>query len=406
MHNTRPSAWTWLAAMGLSASLMMVALAADGDLGFKGKEPAAKNAPPVKAGDVKPPAGEDEVKPPEVDLTAPKPPALPEGEDRNQLNKPPGRVKPVAKRPTGKVPLVSKLTDEIGKEARRGWAQTRNWPHDEADYSSREEAALLNRQVIQSLMKRQDNHPAVDAYVRWQLLSFAPDLSEARPPEIRAIITNMPEVSRLPVPPQPRNVLRPDDSGSGGGGFFFSGVQRAFLSDLTPIAGTRAFNPSLSVVNSGGGLNFETPEEIVEKSRGAAYDLVQTRPMIEKLNIPAINYRTALMPLIPTDAGLRLEALFADMKDRIEAGDASYKEACQAFFDEAHRTREDATIPEKTRAALAHQMKQLGGKTTYVLKEIEINKTGDMKVQREAVAFPKRFLDTAIGYLKGPVKAE
>ena len=30
-----------------------------------------------------------------------------------------------------------------------------------------------------------------------------------------------------------------------------------------------------------------------------------------------------------------LEAMFVDMKDRIEAGDPTYKDATQAFFDEA-----------------------------------------------------------------------
>ena len=345
----------------------------------------------------------DDVKAPEVQLKVPGAPAAApkEGEDRNQLNALPGRVKPVAKRPTGKIPLVSKVTNDIGKEARKGWAATKDWPHDQADYSSREDAALLNRQLIQTLMKRQDNHPAVDGYIRWQLLSFAPDLSEAKPQEIRSMMANLPELSRLPVPPQQRNVLRPGDSG--GGAYFFSGVQRAFISDLSPSPGARGYNPTLSVVNSANGLSFETPEEIIEASRSAAYDHVQSRPLIERLNIPTVNYRTALMELIPSTEGLKLECLFIDMKDRLEAGDPSYKDACQAFYTEAHRMRSDATIPEKTRANLAHQMRDLGKKTTLVLKQIEINKAGDMKVDREAVAFPRQHLDQLLEYLRGPV---
>jgi len=395
MSNHLRSSRAWLAAMCVSFGAA-VAPAADEAIVDNAKEAVKDAAPPPPPADpAKPQAAAEE-----VELVVP---GLKPAEDRNQLNAPLGRVKAVAKRPTGKIPLVSKVTDDIGKEARKGWAADRHWPHDQADYSSREDVGLQNRQLIQSLMKRQDNHPAVDGYVRWQLLSYAPDLSEAKPQEIRAIINNLPELSRLPVPPQPRNVLRGDDAG---GGYFFSGVQRAFLSDLTPSAGARGYNPTLSVVNSGSGLDFETPEEKIEKSRSAAYDHVQSRPIIERLNTPTVQYRTALMAMIPGEGGLKLEALFADMRDRIEAGDPSYREACQAFFDEAHRTRDDTTIPEKLRATLANQMKTLGGKVTYVVKEVEINKAGDMKVVRDAVGFPKRHLETLLGYLKGPPKTE
>ena len=391
MANIVFSGWSCAAAVAL-----MIPLAS---------ELSAEIVLPKEAGKVM--AESDEVDAPAVPLKEPQAPAAApkEGEDRNQLNALPGRVKPVAKRPTGKIPLVSKVTDDISREARKGWAASKDWPHDQADYSSRTDAALLNRQLIQTLMKRQDNHPAVDGYIRWQLLSFAPDLSEAKPQEIRSMVANLPELTRLPVPPQSRNILKPGDTG--GGAYFFSGVQRAFISDLRPVAGARGYNPTLSVVNTGNGLSFETPEEIIEASRSAAYDHVQSRPLIERLNIPAVNYRTALMELIPSDAGLKLECLFIDLKDRIESGDASYKDACQAFFTEAHRMRNDTTIPEKTRANLAYQMRNLGMKKTLVLKEIQINQAGDMKVDREAVAFPKQHLDQLLEYLRGPVvKAE
>lgn len=358
----------------------------------------APGAPP-KAEDAKVEEDEGEdVKPAEVDL---KPPKIVADEEKgfNQLHEPPGRVKPVAKRPTGRIPLISTVIRDIATEARQGWAVEREWPHDMADHSTRtQEMALLNRQIIMSLMKRQDSHASVDGYIRWQLLSYAPDLSEARPPEIRAIIANLPPLTRLPVPPKARNVL----DRNGGGAYFFSGVQKAFLSDLTPVAGARGYNPTLSVAGSGAGLSFETAEEVIQQSRAAAYDHVQSRPLIERLNGPTVLYRDALMQLIPTEGGLRLEALFLDMKDRLEAGDPSYKDACQAFFNEAHRTQSDQMIPERTRANLMFQMRNLARKKTLVLQEIEIDRAGAMRVKREAVAFPAQHLDTLLGYLKGP----
>ncbi len=401
----------WLPALGWLLLGAMPAIAADEVLVERARE-NIKPLPQVEVDEA------PDVKPAEVNLKAPQPPApgdpapgqaqaKPDAQAPEVVKEesvPGGRVKPVVKRPTGRIPLVSKVTNDISREARMGWAAERDWPHEEADHSSRQEVALLNRQIIQSLMKRQDNHPAVDGYVRWQLLSYAPDLSEARPQEIRSMIANLPSLTRLPVPPQPRNILRPGDHG--GGAYFFSGVQRAFISDLRPVPGARGYNPTLSVVNVGTGLSFETPEEVIEKSRGAAYDHVASRPVIEKLNVPTANYRTRLMELIPSEGGLKLEALFTDMKDRIEAGDPSYKDACQAFFNEAHAMRDDPSIPEKTRWMLIHQMKTLGAKKVLVLKDIKIDNAGNMSVAREAVAFPRQHLDTAIEYLRGPMKTD
>lgn len=407
------SRWTCLLAACLPVAFAAVTYAADEVIVEKAREniQLAPGVPEDEAADVKP--AEVQLKEPAEKAAEKKADEKkPDGANPAPVNPPPaaeeppvpgGRVKPIVKRPTGRIPLVSKVTSDIAREARIGWDQSRTWPHDEADHSSREEdVALLNRQLIVTLMKRQDNHPAVDGYVRWQLLSYAPDLSEATPQQIRSMIANLPELSRLPVPPEPRNILRGGDTG--GGAYFFSGVQRAFISDLRPVPGARGYNPTLSVVNTGNGLSFETPEEIIETSRGAAYDHVASRPVIEKLNIPTVNYRTRLMELIPSQGGLKLEALFTDMKDRIEAGDPSYKEACQAFFDEAHAMRADVSIPEKTRWTLHNQMKALGLKKVLVVKDIKIDDAGNMRVAREAVAFPRQHLETALAYLKGPIK--
>lgn len=404
MITRTPSHWALLLAIGCLMAWAIPLKAADEVLVDRARE-NVKVVPEAEVDEA------PDVKPPEVNLKAPQDPRQPEAkpdakapEAVKEEPAPGGRVKPVVKRPTGRIPLISKVTNDISKEARLGWAAEQDWPHEEADHSSREEIALLNRQIIQSLMKRQDNHPAVDGYVRWQLLSYAPDLSEAKPQEIRSMIANLPPLTRLPVPPQPRNILRGGDSG--GGAYFFSGVQRAFISDLRPVPGAKGYNPTLSVVNTGTGLSFETPEEIIEKSRGAAYDHVVSRPVIEKLNVPTANYRTRLMELIPSEGGLKLEALFTDMKDRIEAGDPSYKDACQAFFNEAHAMRADASIPEKTRWMLINQMKTLGRKKVLVLKDIKIDDAGNMSVAREAVGFPQQHLNAALEYLRGPMKAD
>ena len=213
----------------------------------------------------------------------------------------------------------------------------------------------------------------------------------------------MPDLTRLPVPPTPRNVLRGDEQG---GGYFFSGVQRAFISDLRPVPGTRLMAPQLSVLNSGTGIATKNADEIIEENRSVAYDLVQSADVIVRLNIPATLYRDGLIALLPVAEGVKLEAMFIDMKDRIEAGDPTYKDAAQAFFDEAQRTRDDAGIPEKVRANLIHQLRNLARHTTYVAKNVEIARNGDMKVEREAIAFPKQHVETLIGFLKGPQRAE
>lgn len=320
----------------------------------------------------------------------------------NELDDPIGRVKPLAKRPpTPKLELISKVTREIADEARRDWKRDRALRR-YADYSSRVQFGLTNRQLIAALLKRQDNHPTVDAYVRWQLLSFEPDLSEARDIELRRMVAMMPELTHLPAPPKAGNILKGEN---GAGAYFFSGRQRAFLSDLVPVPGSGGANPRLGVISSGAGISAATfdPQKAIETARGHTYDFVKSVATVEYLNGPAIHYRDAFVRMLPTAEGFRLEVMFNDMKDRIEAGDPGYKTAAQAFFDEAQRTRTDKSISPRTRAKLVFNMRDLARKRTLVVKAIQIDDAGNMREEHDVVAFPQKFVPPLIANLKGEV---
>ncbi len=58
------------------------------------------------------------------------------------------------------------------------------------------------------------------------------------------------------------------------------------------------------------------------------------------------------------------------------------------------------------RANLIYQLRNLARHTTYVVKNVEIARSGDMKVDREAIAFPKEHVETLVAFLKGPVREE
>ncbi len=319
----------------------------------------------------------------------------------NELDDQPGRVKPLAKRPTSaKLELISKVTRDIANEARRDWKKERAFRR-YADYSSRVQFGLSNRQIIAALLKKQDNHPAVDAYIRWQLLSFAPDFSALREFEYKRLVATMPDLTHLPPPPKPGNILKGEN---GSGAYFFSGRQRAFLSDLVPVPGTGASNPRLSVINSGAGISAATfdPQKAISVARDHTYDYVKAKSTVEYLNGPAIHYRDALVRMLPAGAGVRLEAMFVDMKDRIYAGDPGYKTAAQEFFNEAQRTRNDKSIDARTRAKLVYQMRDLSRKRTAVVRKIQIDDAGNMREEHDVVAFPKKFVPPLIANLKGP----
>lgn len=399
-------------ALGFALAISPQIQAADEALVQRAKEnaqPAPENAPAKPAQDKPaappapappvPAAGQLQAAPP---AAQPAPPAAP------QELEIPGRVKPLVRRApnNNNLPRMAALVDELSKEARKSWIADRDWPRNDADYSSRTDAAPSNRQLLTAIAARADSHPAVDAYIRWQLLSFVPDLHEANVADMRKIMSTMPGLTRLPVPPEPRNVLKGGDQG--GGAFMFSGVQKAFLSDLRPIPGTPYSAPTLSVVNSGSGigLNFDDPQEVIERCRGAAYDLVQSRAVVERMNLPATRYRDALISLLPRDGGYRIEAMFDDMIDRLKAGDATFKKSAQAFYDEAFATRNDPTIPQKLRLELIANLRNWGGRTTYIVKEIEIDRAGNMRVAKDAIAFPKDAVERTVEALKGPQQAE
>lgn len=321
--------------------------------------------------------------------------------EQNDLHAAPGRVKETPKRPEGRIPLLSSVTKSIEDEAKAGWAENEAWPRKDADFAAAAEDGLADRQIIVALLKRQHSHHALDGYIRWQLLSFAPDLKEASSIQLRRMIMTMPGLTRLPAPPPPKNVLK--DQGSSAA-YFFSGTQKAFVSDLRPVPGAGGLSaPQLGVLNSGSSLGqaVQDPEEVLRETRGAAYDFMQTVPKIEHLNTPAIHYRTALINKLPSDGGLKLEALYQDLEDRLEAGDPGWKDAAQAFYDEAAKMRADESIPPRTRQKLVNQMRELGKKKVDVVHELKIDDAGNMKVSKIVCQFPPRHLPALLENLAG-----
>lgn len=340
-------------------------------------------------------AAKAEPKPKPVPLDAQAPVTL------NQLNDPPGRVKALAKRPLGpKLMLVSKVTREIAQQGRLEWRKEGSFRR-YSDYSSQVNFGLTNRQLIAALSQRLDSHPAVDAYVRWQLLSFAPDFTVLKDIELKRLVANLPSLTQLPPPPKAGNIIKGDN---GARGYFFSGTQRAFLSDLVPVSGTGLSNPRLSVIGGGGGISAASldPQKAIEAARNQTYDYVQAGTTVEYLNGPAIHYRDALVRLIPDTAGQRLEVLFQDLKERISAGDPGYKDAAQAFYNEAQRTRNDGTISAQARAKLVYQMRELARKKTSVVQRIQIDNAGNLKPTSIVVRFPEKFVPPLLANLKGP----
>jgi hypothetical protein len=96
---------------------------------------------------------------------------------------------------TGISVAVSVLRREVTDQRRR---QPEGWPRSEANFAQDKNWTVPDEQVLRALQRRVHPNPAIDGYIKWQLLSFEPEMSELDENAARRIIASMPKLMSPP----------------------------------------------------------------------------------------------------------------------------------------------------------------------------------------------------------------
>lgn len=238
---------------------------------------------------------------------------------------------------------IQQVIEELKQEAVRALKKGNPWPRRRSNYAQQKNLSLSDQKVFEALSRRLARRPAVDAYIKWQLLSFAPDFTKLGRREIRSLLQGMPGFVPRPTPkPRARRLLR-----------------RASQHPV-PRAGQRLKN--------------------VIKNREAAV------ARVEKLNAPAVKYRNTLIEQVPVSSGVRLRYRLQDVVTRFRAGVPSYKQAIRKLLAQAKGLSEGALSPVAHRRLVA-QVKRLHKLKNPKIASITLRANGMVALTRIGTPF-------------------
>lgn len=283
---------------------------------------------------------------------------------------------------------TAKILADIRRDAARCRAN-RNWDL-QADRKSTG-AFVPNDVLIRLLGRHLNSDTSVDAYIKWRLMAFEPDLARATTADLKSVVKALPRIAARRVPriqlnAPPRQAVQTKIS-----------RQTSVATGQQP--GNAGFDPTLSVVNSGSRVGVTpvvSPHDprYVTISTGASLgrvDRIRRIPVI--FNIPVMRFRTALVDAMPPEGGLRLMFAMQDAADRIAAGDFSFDAAARRVVTESQDPAIAAldTQQRNTLRDLAFQLARVQAKARH---------TGVIEKGRSSDGFSAQVLDTVLKNLR------
>ncbi len=211
----------------------------------------------------------------------------------------------------------------------RAFRATGNLPRPRPDFAETFSYLLRPEDVVEAVAAVQDREDAaVDAYIRWQLLSFKPDLAGMSSAQYERLLANLPRLARNPAADP--------------------GVHEQFEYLADPAGRSAAARADLE--RRWDALRFEASQ-------------------VELINQPALKFRDAVAESMPEAALRRLGVLLTDLSDRIRA--ASSTRSVKARISALLKARmTDDSIGLEQRWALIRHIEQMQGPGTRVVRDV------------------------------------
>lgn len=312
-----------------------------------------------------------------------------------------------AKSPTpGTDDPVEAVAQAIAIEARESWEAGDGWPRSEANYADDHPDALSSRQALEALQRKLFAHPALDGYVKRQLLGYVSDsdLNSADRESLLKAVRVLPQVIGQP---QPR--LNQGDNrsfSSDGRAFIFIGRQTPYIAGITPVIadGEVVYTPDIEVLSTGTILDatgaVTVDRHVIATIRASTSELVNLRRFTSRANEPIFDLREDLAARID-DPPLRLALLLDDAAKRMDAGDPSYDRAIERFVGATDVLRRSRELPRSSRRVLIRHLEKLADHEKKWVRDIEVLNDTQFKVHHATVAWPPELMERAVLNLRG-----
>lgn len=294
---------------------------------------------------------------------------------------------PPPKRSTDQYRLttISVAVSALNKEARESWSREKRWPRAESDFAHAKQWRIENDELVQGFLRKLDRNPAIDGYIKWQLLSFGPDFSAVEEKDVNRYVASLPEVLERPRP-QVKSPDAPDNTP-----FVFFGRQITYIADLDPVVGSGAvaYKPRVGTVSDGSGFSADAYAEFRLEVRRANNRLAAARDMVQVANAPTLNYRDALIENLPVGTAMRFGMWAKEVRARMEVGDPSYMDAFEKLAETGKALRSDDSVSPNVRQTLAGWVVTLGRAQPQVVRALTITDKGKLDYEYDTLLLPR-----------------
>lgn len=301
---------------------------------------------------------------------------------------------------------LRKAVEMLVQEAARSWRESNDWPRTRPDFAQSTDIKLTNEQVLRAMAARIHENTMLDAYAKWQLLSYNPDVSQASLAGIELLINAMPGLLRTPEPSVAAAMAGGGDASGRQAITRAVGVNMG--TDMTDGA-RQALGDRASQVNQGPSFGVGSSPPVAPGDRSAVAAGVQrqnqvvaeARQIVNRANMPANQYRQALMARLPSARGIRLAAMLRDVAARVDAADPAAEAAARRMVDLAQEQHKDDSIARDMRDRLRDEAKRIHAKPVVLVRELGIDNRGRVVPVTETIALSTDDLKLFMGAMQG-----
>lgn len=264
-----------------------------------------------------------------------------------------------------KVAPVSVPISELNKEASES-LKNGKWARDKSEFAKAVDYEVDRQKLAIAMLQRLHLKPEVDAYIKWQLLSFNPDFSVLRKDQMTRLIATMPAVSphpkpRIEVPEQPNISMT-----------FGQEVSRRVIGRNGTTRRVTGRPPAL-ITNDATRLGNTTPtptKDMAKRVEEANDRLDREMKAAEEANEMIFTYRDALSDIMPDKGAINLEILFADVKHRLLAGDVTALDRSLVLAEECKKMAGSPELGDEQKTSLIRGLRILVANQSIIVTGI------------------------------------
>ncbi len=256
-------------------------------------------------------------------------------------------------------PPLDQAVQTLGDEARAALKPEAAFPRQASDFAQTSGLEVPGDEVIKALSKRLDRNPVVDAYIKWQLISYEPILSTLHPSKQIRVIEAMPQLLQM------------------------GQIDRRLVSQISRYSGREPKGAEKQA------LDKLIAEYYRQQDQLAAY------------NNPAMAYQNLIIERMPPanamNAFASIKALELHMlatTDKVSKLRGNVVDACRAIKD-------DQSVSPAVRTELIRRLKALTGGRPGTYTKIEQKDNGTYAVKTEQAKLPSDAFSKARAYIMG-----